>query len=117
MAYFKINNIDFSHIVSGLKIKNAATFNSQTNAAGNTVIDLINAKRTIEVNIIPIDSVTMADLQEAIKGLAVSIGFRNPVTNALEEINCFISGIEAEYYTIQANKVLYKPFSLTFSEL
>lgn len=117
MAYFKINDIDFSHIVSGLKVKKAANFNSQTNAAGNTVIDLINTKRTIEVSIVSINSAAMADLQEAISGLGVSISFRNPTTNALETINCFISGNEAEYYTIQANKVLYKPFNLTFSEL
>jgi hypothetical protein len=56
MAYFKIGEIDFSPYVNSLKINKSANYNAQTNAAGNTVVDYINSKRTIEVGIIPVDN-------------------------------------------------------------
>ena len=118
MAYFKIGNVDFSMYVSELKINKDYNYNAQTNAAGDTVVDYINAKREIKVRIIPIDSAVMANLQNAIDASNVSISFRNPKTNALEEnVNCIISNNDIEYYTIQANKVMYKGFELKFIEL
>ena len=117
MAYFKINNIDYSHYVNSLKVSTTANYNAQTNAAGDSVIDFINSKRTIEAGIIPVDAAAMEALQEAISGFNVSITFRNPKTNALEVINCLIAENEADYYTIQDNKVMYKPFTLVFNEL
>ena len=56
MAYFKINDIDFSDYVNELKINKSANYNVQTNAAGDSVVDYINKKRTIEVGIIPLYS-------------------------------------------------------------
>ena len=46
MIYFKINNTDFSHLVSSLKVgyETLVSDNSGRNAAGNTVIDIINRK-------------------------------------------------------------------------
>jgi hypothetical protein len=118
MAYFKINNKDFSMYVNELRVKKANNFNSQTNAAGDTVIDYINSKREIEVGIIALDSSVMPQILEAIDGFNVSISFRNPKTNALEEnVNCIIPDNEIEYYTIQADKVMYNGMSLTFTEL
>ena len=118
MAYFKIGNVDFSMYVSELKINKDYNYNAQTNAAGDTVVDYINAKREIEVKIIPIDDTVMANLQNAIDAFNVSISFSNPKTNALEEnVNCIISNNDIEYYTIQANKVMYKEFELKFIEL
>lgn len=118
MAYFKINDKDFSHLVSALKVSREAKYNAQTNAAGNTVVDYINSKREIEVSIIPLDSVTMIELQAELSQFEVSISFRNPNTGAMEEnIHCIIPDDEIEYYTIQTNKVMYKAMSLTFSEL
>lgn len=118
MAYFKINNIDFSYCVKGLVVSHNVNYTAQTNAAGDTVVDYINTKRTIEVEIIPIDADDMKKLQNQINLFNVSISFRNPNTNELEEnVNCIIPSNDVEYYTIQANRVLYQECSLTFTEL
>ena len=118
LAYFKINNKDFSLFVNELKVNREANYNAQTNAAGDTVVDLINHKRTIEVGIIPLEGAAMEELQEAINEFNVFISFRNPLTGALEDnVNCIIPSNNIEYYTIQSNKVLYKAFELEFIEL
>lgn len=118
MAYFKINDIDFSAYVNELKVNSSRNYTAQTNAAGNTVVDYINKKRTIEVGIIPIDDVTMLKIQSAIDAFNVSISFLNPKTNVLEEnVNCIIPDDEIEYYTIQKNNTKFKAFSLKFQEL
>ena len=116
MAYFKIGKTDFSNIVNELKIDNTSNYNSQTNAAGDTVVDYINTKRIIEVGIIPLDDTDMANLQTAINDFDVMISFRNPRTNQLETIFCIVPESGVEYYTIQANKVMYKAFKLKFIE-
>ena len=116
MAYFKIGKTDFSSIVNELNINNTSNYHSQTNAAGDTVVDYINTKRIIEVGIIPLDDTAMAELQTAIKDFDVMISFRNPRTNQLETIFCIIPESGIEYYTIQANKVMYKAFKLKFIE-
>lgn len=118
MAYLKINGVDYSMYVNSLKIQKSANYTAQTNAAGDTVVDYINSKRTIEVGIIPLDSVVMAKLQAAIEAFNVSISFRNPKTNELEEnVNCIIPTDEVDYYTINAAGAKYKAFSLNFIEL
>lgn len=117
MAYFKIGKTDFSNIVNELKIDNTSNYNSQTNAAGDTVVDYINTKRIIEVGIIPLDDTAMAELQTAINDFKVMISFRNPKTNQLETIFCIVPESGIEYYTIQANKVMYKAFRIKFIEL
>lgn len=118
MNYFFINGIDFSMYVNSLKVRKTALYSSQRNAAGNTVVDYINSKRTIEVGIIPLDEVAMLRLLTAIGQMNVSISFRNPHTNLIEEnVNCIIPDSDVEFYTIQANKVMYKEVKLTFTEL
>ena len=118
MAYFKINNIDYSPYTSGLKVKKSTNYTSQVNAAGDTVVDYINSKRAIEATIIPMNDAEMATLQTELDKFNVSISFRNPNTNTLEEnINCIIPDTEITYYTIQVNKVMYNALTLTFTEL
>lgn len=117
MAYLKINDKDFSAYVNELKVENTVNYNAQTNAAGNTVVDLINQKRTVEVGIIPLSDAVMIGLQAELDKFNVVLSFRNPRTNQLEEINCIIPSNNVEYYTIQSNRVEYKAFSLTFIEL
>lgn len=118
MTYFKINNTDYSMYVNELKVNDTDNYNAQTNAAGDTVVDYINKKRTIEVGIIPLqDGTVVKGLLEKLSTFNVSISFRNPQTAELETINCIIPSKDIEYYTIQANKVMYKAFSLTFTEL
>lgn len=118
MAYFKIGNNDYSAIVNKLNINREVNYTSQTNASGNTVVDYINAKRTIEIGIIPLNDVEMLNLLADIEKFSVSISFRNPRTNTLEtEVKCIIPTSNVEYYTIQAGNVMYNAMELTFIEL
>lgn len=117
MAYFKIGAIDLSRYVSGLKVSKAANYSAQTNAAGNTVVDYINTKRTIEVSFIATDNAAMITIQNLMDWFEMNITFRNPQTGAEETVKCIIPTNEIEYYTIQADKVMYKAFTLTFIEL
>lgn len=118
MSYFKINDIDYSMFVNELTIDKEFNYNAQTNAAGNTVVDVINSKREIEVGIIPLNDTIMACLLTDIDGMVVSISFRNPITQQLEEnVNCIIPKSGVEYYTIQAGNVMFKAFKLKIKEL
>lgn len=118
MAYFKINDNDYSLCVNTLMITSNNIYNSQTNAAGNSVVDYINTKRTIDVGIIPLDDETMQALTTDLNTFNVSLSYRNPATGLLEEnVNCIIPTSSIDYYTIQADNVLYKAFTLQFIEL
>ena len=118
MAYLTLNGTDFSMYVNELKVTNNHYYNAQINAAGNTVVDYINKKRTIEVGIIPVNDTVMANLQAVINGFNVKVAFRNPQTNVLEEnVNCIIPSNDVSYYTIQSNKVMYQALKLKFQEL
>ena len=118
MAYLKINNNDYSAFVNGLKIAKNNVYNSQTNASGDGVIDFINAKRQIEVGIIPLTAEAMKNLQTDIDSFNVLVSFINPKTNTLEEnVNCIIPANEVEYYTIQADKTMFNGFSIKLIEL
>ena len=118
MDYFIIDDIDFSKYVNSLKVSKASVYNSQKNAAGNTVVDYVNSKRTIEVGIIPLDKEAMIALQTAIEAFNVSITFLNPTTGELEQnVNCIIPTNDVSYYSIRADKVMYKAFTLKFTEL
>lgn len=118
MTYFKIGDKDFSQYVNQLSVTKSANYNAQTNAAGNTVVDYINSKRTITVGFIPLDDAVMKEVMAAIGAFSVSVSFRNPDTNALESgIACIVPESEIEYYTIQVNKVIYNTFTIEFIEL
>ena len=118
MAYFKIGDTDFSAYVSGLKVTSNASYTAQQNANSDMVVDYINTKRTIEVEIIPLDATAMTSLLAAIDAFSVSISFRSPKTNALETgVSCIIASHTEDYYTIQNTRVMYKKFDLKFSEL
>lgn len=118
MAYLKIGSNDYSPYIRELKVKKAAKYNSQTNAAGNTVVDYINHKRSITVGFIFVGDDIMKRLQNDIAALQVSLSFRNPQTGALEEnVTCIAPTIEADYFTIQPSRVLFKEFTVTFTEL
>jgi hypothetical protein len=118
MAYFKIGNNDYSMFTSELKPITTHNYNAQTNAAGNTVVDYINKKRTIQVTIIPLNEDLMSQLLKDINAFNVSISFLNPQTKQLETgVNCIIPQNEPEYYTIQTGKTMFKALSLVFEEL
>lgn len=118
MAYFKIGSNDYSAHTNGLKITTNTSYRAQTNAAGDTVVDNQKSKRTIEVGIIPLDNTTMKKLMADLSDFQVRLSFRNPNTDALESnVLCIIPSSEVEYYTIRADKVQFKAFNLTFTEL
>ncbi len=118
MIYFKINNTDYSQYINSMKINRNNIYNSQTNAAGDSVVDLINAKRVIEVGIIPLTAEAIASLLTDIESFNVTISFLNPRTNSIEEgVNCIIPSSGVDYYTIQAGKTLLNAFSITIEEL
>ena len=118
MAYLTINGHDYSDYVTTLKITRTHTYRSQTCAAGNTVVDNISSKRQIEVGIRYIEDSVMPNLLNDVYGFEVSLGFRNPQTNQLEEdVTCIIPESSIDYYTIREDKVAYNAMSLTFTEL
>lgn len=118
MAYFKIGESDFSNLVSELKVSKETNYNAQTNAAGNTVVDMINRKREIEVGIIALTEADAQALLNAVEEFNVSISYREPTTGTLVTgVNCIIPDSEVEYYTIQTGKVRLKEFKLKFTEL
>ena len=117
MEYLKINGVDFSNICKELNVNREVNYNSQTNAAGNSVVEYINAKRVIEIGIIPISDATMLTLLAEIEKFNIQLSFRNPRTNTLETINCIVPTNGIEYFTIQSNKVMYNEMTFECIEL
>lgn len=115
--YFAINGTDYSKYVNKLKVGREHFYKSMKTAAGNTLVKYINTKRVIEVGIIPLDDAAMANLLRDVNEFQVTISYRDPLTNALEEnVNVIIPNNLVEYYTIQAGNVKYKAFSLQMTE-
>ena len=117
--YFRINNVDYSDMVSGLKVgyETLVSDNSGRNANGDTVIDIVNTKRKVYVTFRHTTDAEMRRLLSAIEDYVVAVDFRNPATGALMTINAYTGTPEPEYYTIQNGFVVYKPMNLNFIEL
>ena len=117
--YFTINSVDYSNLVSGLKVgkETLVSDNSGRNAAGDTVIDVINKKYKIYITLRHTTDAEMASFLAAISDYVVEVGFRNPQTKAITTITAYTGTPEPEYYTIQNNFVVYKPLSINFIEL
>lgn len=117
--YFKINNIDFSHLVSGLKVgtETLVSENSGRNANGDTVIDVVNTKKKVYVTFRHMFDTEMQPFLAAINDYVVSVTYRDPLTNALNTITAYTGTPEPDYYTIQNDVVIYKPMNLNFIEL
>lgn len=117
--YFKINDVDFSKMVSGLKVgyETLVSDNSGRNAAGDTVIDVINKKIKLYVTFRHTTGEEMEEILNAISGYQVNASFLNPTTGTLTTISAYTGTPEPEYYTIQQTHTIYKPMSLNFIEL
>ena len=117
--YFKINDIDFSGLVSGLKIgtETLVSESSGRNANGDTVIDVVNTKHKVYVNLRHTTQEEMSEFLSAIRDYVVRVSYRNPATGAMSAITAYTGTPEPEYYTIQRDVVIYKPMSLNFIEL
>ena len=117
MAIFKINNTDFSGLISGLKVgyETLVSDSSGRNANGDTVIDVINMKRKIYVSL---RHTTFAEMQEFLAAIApyqVSIQYLDPRDNTLQEATTYTGTPEPEYYNV--SKTIFKPMTLNFIEL
>ena len=119
MSYLKINNVDVSHLVSGLKIgyETLVADNSGRNANGDTFIDIINKKTKLYVTFRAMDSEEMALLLNSFNDYVIPVEYRDSKTNSNNTITCYSGTPEPEYYCILADKVFYKQFSLNFIEL
>lgn len=117
MNYFKINDIDFSHYVNKLEVKTVHNHKQQTNALGDINAKYINTKKVIDVGIIPLDAESNAALLAQINKFKVSVSFLNPETRELETIDCIIPDNTVDYYTIRADKVSLKAYSLSFTQI
>lgn len=117
--YFKINNKDFSYLVSGMKVgyETLVSDNSGRNAAGNTVIDVINRKVKVYLTLRHTTQTEMKEFLSAITDYVVNVSVLNPETGALTTFQTYIGTPEPEYYTIQAQTVIFKPMTLNFIEL
>ena len=118
MAYLKINNTDFSAMVSGLKVGFETLVSDQSgrNAAGDTVIDVINRKTKLYVTFRHTTDAEMHSFLQAIKDFVVTVSFLNPETKSMSTITAYTGTPEPEYYTI-SDKTVFKPLELNFIEL
>lgn len=119
MAYLKINGVNLSPFVSGLKVgfETLVSDSSGRNAAGDTVIDIINRKEKVYVTFRHTTQEEMETILGAVADYVVDTTFLNPKTNSMKEIKTYISTPEPEYYTIQDGFIIYKPMTLNFIEL
>lgn len=116
--YFTINNKDFSHLVSGMKVgyETLVSENSGRNAAGDTVIDVVNKKVKLYITLRHTTKVEMAEFLTAIKDYVVKVSYLNPEDGRFVEITTYTGTPEPEYYTI-SDKTIFKPLSLNFIQL
>lgn len=117
MAIFKINNVDFSGLISGLKVgyETLVSDTSGRNANGDTVIDVINMKVKVYVNLRHTTFAEMQNFLGAISGYTVSVQYLDPRDNTLHTINAYTGTPEPEYYNV--SQTIFKPLSLNFIEL
>jgi hypothetical protein len=119
MAYFKINDIDFSNLVSSMKIgkETLVSENSGRNANGDTVIDVVNKKYKVYIGLRYTTDSEMQSFLSAIESYVVNVTFLNPNTKTLTTITAYTGTPEPEYFTIQNDNVFCKPMTINFIEL
>ena len=117
MAYFKINDTDYSMYVNKLIVDNKHKYTARENASGNLMVKYITKKRNVQVGIIPLDADTLANLMNDIDKFKVTVTYLDPQTKALETIECIIPINSVEYYTIRAGNTSFKAFTIVCEEL
>jgi hypothetical protein len=118
MYYFYINDVNYSHLVSGLKVgyETLVGDNSGRNANGDTVIDIINRKHKLYVTFRHTTNAEMQSLLNSIADYVVTVKFLNPKTQEFTTITTYTGTPEPEYLTI-SDKTVFKPMNLNFIEL
>jgi hypothetical protein len=114
MSYFlKINGIDFSMYVNKLVVGKEHMYESMNAADGGDLIKYRGSKYVLEVGFVPLDNDAMVRLLTTLDEFNVLVSFRDPRTGQVHEnLVCIIPNNLVEYYTIRADKVSYKAFSV-----
>jgi 5'-3' exonuclease len=112
-----INGIDFSYLINSLKVgyETLVSEDSGRNAAGDTVIDVINKKIKLYVGFIPMFEDDMVKLLGSIEDYVVNVSYIDPKSKTMKTIQCYTGTPEPEYYNTSMG--LYKQMSLNFIEL
>lgn len=116
MTFFRVNYNDLSPYVSELNISYKENFNSQTNAAGDTMVDWKSTKRIVEVKLIPMKMFYYSMFSDVI-GFENEIEYLDPKTQQLNVINAILPSNAVSFYTIQDRNQLLNAVTLTFEEL
>lgn len=117
--YFKINNNDFSGLVSSMKIgyETLVSDESGRNAAGDMTFTYLNRKIKVYITFRHMTDKEMNMLMSQLDPREeIMVTFRSPETGQLQTISTYTGTPEPEYYTIQPTMVVYKPMSLNFIE-
>lgn len=119
MNYFKIGNQDFSSLVSGMKIgyETLVSSSSGRNAAGDTILDIVNEKKKVYLQLRHTTEEEMTSFLSAIRPYVITVSFLDPRTNSFTTMTAYTGTPEPEYYTIQPGGTIYKPLSLNFIEM
>lgn len=119
MEFLKINGVDLSNITSGLKIgyETLVSSDSGRNAAGNTVLDVVNQKIKVYATFRYMSETEMKELLGAIESYVINVEFINPKTNQMKSITAYTGTPEPEYFTLQDGRRLFKSMNLNFIEL
>ena len=117
VTLLKIGSKDFSDLVSGLKVgyETLVSDSSGRNAAGDTVLDVINTKRKIYVTLRHTFADEMQEFLSAIEPFQVTITYLDPRTGDTSTADTYIGTPEPEYYNAKLG--IYKPMNLNFIEL
>ena len=108
---------DFSGLVSGLKVgyETLVSDSSGRNAAGDTVLDIINTKRKLYVTLTYTTTQQMQEFLEAIAPYQVTVQYLDPKTNTLKYVSAYTGTPEPEFYNVKLG--IYKPMNINFIEL
>ena len=117
MAYFKINDIDFSQYVNALEVTTVHNYKSRTNAAGNLNVKYINEKKVVTVGIIPLNDTSTTSLLSELNKFKVTVSYLEPETNELKTITCIAPKNSLKYYKVIAGDTMLKAYSIQFTEL
>ena len=117
MAYLKVNDVDFSQYVNKLTIQTTHVYNARTNASGDKKVKYVNSKKIVTVGIIALNDEVNSNLMKVFNTFQMDVEVRDPETKALIKLDCILPKHAVEYYTIQADNVKTKAYTLTFEEL
>jgi hypothetical protein len=119
MSYFlKINDVDLSMYVNKLSVGKEHLYKIQGTANGGDRIYYNGCRYVLEVGFVPLDDMAMTKILSVIDNFNVNVSFRDPKTNLMiENILCIIPTNLVEYYTIRADKVSYRAFTVQITQV